>query len=59
MAGVEHRQRVAAIAFSLDVDTGGKAYTLAGGMDHTTVNGLLHDVTRALQSEPVSLSNAR
>lgn len=47
-AGVGHRARVARVANSLNVETGGKSFMLAGGMDETTAYGLLHDVSKTL-----------
>lgn len=48
-ANIQQRAKTATICHSLELETGGKAYMLAGGMDETTANGLLHDVTRALK----------
>ena len=39
------------VANSLDLETGGKAYTLAGGMDATTAYGLMADVGDIIGSE--------
>jgi len=36
------------ICYSLDVEAGGKAYVLAGGMDETTAYGLMRDVSKVL-----------
>jgi hypothetical protein len=36
------------VANALEVETGGRAYVLAGGMDQTTAFGLLSDVTKVL-----------
>ena len=46
--GVAHRAKVSAVANALEVETGGKGYFLAGGMDQTTAFGLLHDVSKVL-----------
>jgi hypothetical protein len=46
--GVAHRAKVATIANALEVETGGKSYPLAGGMDSTTAFGLLHDVSKVM-----------
>jgi hypothetical protein len=46
--GVAHRAKVATIANALEVETGGKSYLLAGGMDATTAFGLLHDVSKVM-----------
>jgi len=46
--GVAHRAQVSKVANELELETGGKAYPLAGGMDHTTAYGLLHDVSKIL-----------
>jgi hypothetical protein len=35
-------------AHGLEVETGGRGYVLAGGMDKTTAFGLLSDVSRVL-----------
>lgn len=48
VAGMAQRARVSMVANSLNVETGGKSYQLAGGMDETTAYGLLHDVSKAL-----------
>jgi hypothetical protein len=32
----------------VDLETGGKAYTLAGGMDSTTAYGLMTDVGKVI-----------
>jgi hypothetical protein len=42
------RAKIAQVANSLNVETGGKSYLLAGGMDETTAYGLLHDVSKIL-----------
>jgi hypothetical protein len=47
--GTGFRAAAAQICFSLDLETGGKAYMLAGGMDQTTAFGLLSDVARILR----------
>lgn len=49
--GAIHRVNVSKVANSLEVETGGKAYLLAGGMDQTTAFGLLHDVSKVLRFE--------
>jgi hypothetical protein len=46
--GIAHRAKVATVANALEVETGGKGYFLAGGMDQTTAFGLLHDVSKVL-----------
>jgi hypothetical protein len=46
--GVAHRMKVSTVANALEVETGGKGYFLAGGMDQTTAFGLLHDVSKVL-----------
>jgi hypothetical protein len=46
--GTMIRARNALITHSLDLEAGGKAYTLAGGMDQTTAFGLLSDVAKIL-----------
>jgi len=46
---LEQRARTADICYSLELETDGKAYMLAGGMDETTANGLLHDVCKILR----------
>lgn len=48
----EHKQRVSAIAHSLNLETGGKSYLLAGGMDETTAYGLMSDVSRIIGFAP-------
>lgn len=47
-AARRHRGKVAAVCYGLDVEAGGKAHTLAGGMNSTTAYGLLHDVSKRL-----------
>ena len=46
--GMAHRAQVSTVANALEVETGGKGYVLAGGMDQTTAFGLLHDVSKVL-----------
>lgn len=46
--GMAHRAKLATVANALEVETGGKGYFLAGGMDQTTAFGLLHDVSKVL-----------
>lgn len=46
--GMAFRAQVSVVANALEVETGGKAYPLAGGMDQTTAFGLLHDVSKVL-----------
>jgi hypothetical protein len=46
--GMAHRAQVSTVANALEVETGGKGYFLAGGMDQTTAFGLLTDVSRVL-----------
>ena len=46
--GVAHRARVATVANGLEVETGGKGYLLAGGMDQTTAFGLMTDVSKIM-----------
>ena len=46
--GVAHRGKVAAVSNALELETGGKSYLLAGGMDSTTAFGLLHDVSKVM-----------
>lgn len=48
VAGRNHRLRLARVCNSLDLEAGGKGYVLAGGMDETTVFGLLSDVAGML-----------
>jgi hypothetical protein len=47
-AGMAQRAKIATVANSLNVETGGKSTLLAGGMDETTAYGLLHDVSKLL-----------
>ena len=47
-AGMAQRAKIATVANSLNVETGGKSHLLAGGMDETTAYGLLHDVSKIL-----------
>jgi len=47
-AGMAQRAKIGQVANSLNVETGGKSYLLAGGMDETTAYGLLHDVSKIL-----------
>jgi hypothetical protein len=51
-AGMAHRAKISTVANSLNVETGGKSYLLAGGMDETTAYGLLHDVSKVLGMTP-------
>jgi hypothetical protein len=46
--GMAHRAEVSRTAHGLEVETGGRGYVLAGGMDKTTAFGLLSDVSRVL-----------
>jgi hypothetical protein len=48
VAGRNHNFRLGRVCNSLDLEAGGKAYVLAGGMDETTVFGLLSDVAALL-----------
>lgn len=48
VAGRNHNLRLGRVCNSLDLEAGGKAYVLAGGMDETTVFGLLSDVETRL-----------
>ena len=43
-AGMAYRAQVARVANTLNLETGGKSFIIAGGMDETTVMGLLQDV---------------
>jgi hypothetical protein len=47
-AGAAHRMQVSLTANGLEVESGGRAHVLAGGMDETTAFGLLTDVSRVL-----------
>jgi len=47
-AGAAHRMQVSLTANGLEVESGGKGYVLAGGMDETTAFGLLTDVSRVM-----------
>ena len=47
-AGMAQRAKIAQVANSLNVETGGKSYLLAGGMDETTAYGLLADASKIL-----------
>jgi len=46
--GVAQRAKVSTVANALELETGGKSYFLAGGMDATTAFGLLHDVSKVM-----------
>ena len=46
--GMMQRAKVSALANGLELETGGKAYLLAGGMDATTAFGLLTDVSKVI-----------
>jgi hypothetical protein len=48
-AHLDYRLKVADQCYGLNVETGGKSYMLAGGMDETTASGLWHDVRRTLE----------
>ena len=41
-------EAIAKVCYGLEVETGGKRFFIAGGMDETTVNGLAHDVAKRL-----------
>ena len=47
--------QLAPIAHSLELETGGKAYVLAGGMNQTTAFGLLTDVNKIIGFESGSV----
>ncbi len=49
ISNIVQRSKNALVCYSLDLETGGKGFMLAGGMDETTVNGLLHDVCSVLK----------
>jgi hypothetical protein len=51
-AGMAHRAIVSVTAHALEVETGGKGYVLAGGMDKTTAFGLFTDVSRIIDFKP-------
>lgn len=46
--GLARRATIQKICHSLDLEAGGKAHLLAGGMDDTTAFGLLADVSKAI-----------
>ena len=46
--GGAHRMQVSLTANALEVETGGRGYVLAGGMDETTAFGLMSDVSRVM-----------
>jgi hypothetical protein len=48
IASERHDAKIRDVCFSLDVEGGGKAHLLAGGMDETTAFGLLTDVSRII-----------
>jgi hypothetical protein len=50
-AGYDRMKKMSKIAHSLDLEAGGKAYTLAGGMDETTAFGLMKDVRNVIGAE--------
>jgi hypothetical protein len=47
-ARLQDAKRASNTAYSLNVEEGGRSHVLAAGMTDTTVNGLLHDVVKAL-----------
>lgn len=47
-AGLQLREMTEQISYGLNIEAGGRAYQLAGGMDNITANGLLTDVSRIL-----------
>ena len=49
--GQQYRSKIATVTNSLDLETGGRAYTLAGGLSETTAFGLMTDVGRILGLE--------
>lgn len=46
--GLARRATIQRICHSLDLESGGKAHLLAGGMDETTAYGLLADVSKII-----------
>ncbi|HXS28933.1 MAG TPA: hypothetical protein VN730_14810 [Steroidobacteraceae bacterium] len=46
--GAAYKMKVSRVTNSLELETGGRAHVLAGGMDQTTAFGLLHDVSKVL-----------
>lgn len=46
--GAAYRVKVARVTNSLELETGGRAHVLAGGMDQTTAFGLLTDVSKVM-----------
>ena len=49
--GIDIRNALERISYSVNVETGGKAIQLAGGLDETTAFGLLTEVKRILEIE--------
>lgn len=47
-AGMAHGMKLGELCYGLNVEAGGKAHRLAGGMDRTTAFGLLSDVSKVL-----------
>ncbi|WP_113662753.1 hypothetical protein [Pedobacter nanyangensis] len=47
-AGLQMGDMIKAISYSLNIESGGRTYQIAGGLDEVTANGLLTDVSRIL-----------
>lgn len=50
----QYRSKIATVTNALDLETGGKAYSLAGGLSETTAFGLMTDVGRILGIQSIS-----
>ena len=46
--GQDYRAKISAVTNALDLESGGNAHTLAGGMSETTAFGLMTDVSKTL-----------
>jgi len=51
LSGMAQRRKNAKVCYGLNLEAGGKAHLVAGGMDETTVYGLLRDVSAVLKLE--------
>jgi len=50
MMGMANRAKVAEeVGWAVDVETGGRSYTLAFGLNQVTANGLMEDISRAIK----------
>jgi hypothetical protein len=50
VVGLAHRRKVEAVAYRVEVESGGKAHVLAAGLDEVTARGLLAEIGKALNT---------